>query len=272
MWWNKIIAYTTSYKKTLIVGLILGACLPIIILFLAPFDSEQYDASYKTLRISGYGLTILVGVLLLHSLENLWYRRQNCRWTITSELLFVLPGFLILVSLCCLYNFYIINSLSGFTVGYYLSFMKNFGLPFAPLLLPLWLYLRANFGEINLGSTASNASKQVVIYGDNKSEQLILEEASFVFAQAQQNYVTIYHVKNNELQSAVLRSTLYKIHQQLPQAWQIHRSYLVNLAHITTVTGNSRKRELELGHFNKTIPLSQKYYVAIKKHLSASSL
>lgn len=271
MWLNKIIAYNKSFKKTLLIGIILGASLPIIILFLAPFDSDQYDASYKTLRISGYGLVIFLGVLLLHFIENWWYTRQNYRWTIATEVVFILPGFLVLVSACCIYNFYIINELEGFSWSYYTSFMKNFGLPFAPLLLPLWMYLRSNFGDISLTPYLAEPVKKVEIFGQNKSEKLGLEEASFVYAQAQQNYVTIFFLKDNSLQSEVLRSTLYKIHQQLPKAWQVHRSYLVNIDKVTAVKGNARKRELELGAFDKTIPISQKYYTALKKHLSESS-
>jgi len=36
---NRVIAYTTKWKSTLIVGLIVGASLSVLLIFLQPFDT-----------------------------------------------------------------------------------------------------------------------------------------------------------------------------------------------------------------------------------------
>ena len=69
----------------------------------------------------------------------------------------------------------------------------------------------------------------------------------------------------------MIRSTLSNLAKQLPNAWQVHRSYLVNLDFLKSVEGNARKRFLTLTIIEEDIPVSQKYYDALKNKLSNSS-
>lgn len=271
MIFNKTIAYVISHKKNALIGLIVGAVVAGIIIFLEPFDSENYDATFRLLRLSGYALCILLPVMLCHFVENAIYKRQNYRWYLHNEILYLVPVFLLILICCALYNFYVINGLSGLSWNTVWMFVKLYGLPFVPIIFPIWAFLRSTWGKIEISATTISADKKKTITGDNKSERVEFLFTNFIYAQSQQNYITLFLVEDGEIKQKIIRSTLSSLIHQLPEAWQVHRSYLVNLQYLDSVSGNSRKRQMNLTIDLNPIPISQKYYDALQKHLSNSS-
>ena len=268
---SRKVANNSSWSKTLLIGLALGMILPLIIILLKPFDSEQYTASYKYLRIFGYAGVIALCVLIVHLIDEFFYSKSKRQWKLWQELVVLLVAGPIMVCLSGVYNFYVINSESNLTWSWMADFLINFGLPFTPLLIPIWASLRRHFGKMNLDAATSNKPQQITIQGVNKTDSLNLSWDGFLFAQAQQNYVKFYFLKEGEMDSAMIRSTLAAVAQQLPQALQVHRSYLVNADSVQRVAGNSRNRHLILEGVEEPVPVSKKYYEAFKEKLSNSS-
>ena len=268
---NRKVAYTSSWSKTLVIGLVLGMILPLIIILLKPFDSEQYSASFKYLRIFGYAGVVAVCVFIVHVLEEFFYRKSNGQWKLWQELVVLLVAAPIMVSLSGVYNFYVINSESNLSWSWMADFLVNFGLPFAPLLIPAWAALRRHFGKVNLETTTATHTERISIEGVNKTDQLTLDWNAFIYAQAQQNYVKFVCLNKDQLESTMIRSTLAAVAGQLPSALQVHRSYLVNGDFVTQVAGNSRNRHILLQGVEEPIPVSKKYYEAFSERLSNSS-
>ncbi|WP_188598654.1 LytR/AlgR family response regulator transcription factor [Polaribacter pacificus] len=270
---NKTIAYTKNWKHTLWIGLLLGVLLPTLLMTLEPFDNSN-SFSYKYLILSGYGFCILIPILLVHPIENYVYKLQTNRWFIINECLYVLATLFLMLLFSFFYHFYVVSGLPTFTSKLIWGFIKSFGLPFIPLIVPLWLYLRSKYGLIEVPISTKEQPKKmksITIVGNNKSESLTIFESDFIFARAQQNYVDVYFNTETGMQQETFRSTLSNIMKQLPKAWQVHRSYLVNLDYLQTVEGNARKRFIRISLTDETIPISQVYYKALTKRLSNSS-
>lgn len=268
---NRPIAYTVNWSHTLVIGIILGTGLSAVLIFLQPFDTAQFHIEYKMLRLSGYGLCCLIPVLLLHPLENLVYTAQKNKWYVLNELGYVVVSLFFIFSICYLYNTYVINDLMHFSIAGWRYFMVHYGLPFMPILGPIWLYFRNRFGKIHLPEEKFREEKEVHIQGYNKSEQFVISTTHFVYAQAQQNYVTIYYMQGATVEQKMIRSTLSNLQKQLPDAWQVHRSFLVNLSYMKSIAGNSRKRIMHLTVTSEEIPVSQKYYEALQRRDAISS-
>lgn len=268
---NRPIAYTMSWSHTMVIGTILGAGLSVVLVFLQPFDTAQYDIDYKMLRLWGYGLCCLIPVLLLHPLENALYTAQKNKWYLLNELGYVIISLLFIFTACYFYNTFVVNTNLDFSIRGWRYFMIHYGVPFMPILGPIWLYFRNRFGKIRLPEEDMQEEKQISIQGDNKSESLVISTSHFIYAQAQQNYVTIYYLKEDTVAQKMMRSTLSNLQKQLPDAWQVHRSFLVNLAYIQSISGNSRKRIIHLTVAPDAIPISQKYYEALQKRDAISS-
>ncbi|NJB35290.1 LytR/AlgR family response regulator transcription factor [Croceivirga sp. JEA036] len=244
-----------------------------MLITLEPFDSDT-NFSYKQLILSGYALCVLLPILLIHPIENYVYKIQTNRWFVLNECVYILSTLSIIFIFSFFYHFFVISGLSSFSNQLIWGFIKSYGIPFVPLIVPLWLYLRSKYGEIEVPKYKAEHPKKVkkiTIHGVNKAETLTLLESDFIFAKAQQNYVDIYYNTATGMQQKTFRSTLSNMVKQLPKAWQVHRSYLVNLDYIKTVEGNARKRFVRITPTEETIPISQVYYKALSKRLSNSS-
>ena len=270
---NKTIAYTKKWRHTFLIALVLGVLVPVLLITLEPFDNSN-DFSFKYLILSGYSLCIIIPIILIHPFENYVYNVQTKRWFIINEFFYITGTLLLIFLLSFLYHFFLISLQSSFTSEAVWGFIKSFGLPFIPIVVPLWLYLRSNYGAIEVpfyDKENSRSKKTVTIVGNNKSETLTICEADFIYAKAQQNYVDVFYKTDNGMQQETFRNTLSNIMKQLPKAWQVHRSYLVNLDFLESVEGNARKRYIRISTTEETIPISQIYYKALSKRLSNSS-
>ncbi|NER17117.1 LytR/AlgR family response regulator transcription factor [Spongiivirga citrea] len=269
---NKTVAYTKSWPKVLLTSFIIGGGLSAALILLEPFDTSEATMSYKELRLAGYTFCIVIPASIFHLAGNAVYKKQKNRWFIVNEVTYMVLCLFTVISSCFLYNVYVVNNSTATTSGW-IYFMKYYGLPFIPLLGPPWMYLRSKFGEIIVPTANEGKSSEVVITisGENKSESISLNFSDFVFAQAQQNYVAINYIAEGELKQEMIRSTLANLTKQIPDAWQVHRSYLVNLDFLKSVEGNARKRSMTLTTPAEPIPISQKYYEALKNRLSKSS-
>ncbi len=268
---NRAIPYTYSWKHTVIIGVIVGTMLSMLLIFLEPFDTDEVQLDYKVLKLAGYSLCFLIPILVMHPIENRLFKRQKNRWYILNELGYIVICLLLVFTSNYFYNIYIVNDNEIASLDGWQYFMLYYGLPFTPFLGPIWLYFRNRFGIITLSETTTQEETHITIVGENKKESLTISIVNFVYAQAQQNYVAIYYLEQEELQKKMIRSTLSNIQKQLPDAWQVHRSYLVNLAYLKTISGTNRKRELFLTETSEAIPVSQKYYEALQKRDANSS-
>lgn len=271
---NKTIAYTKNWKHTFLIALILGALIPVLLMTLEPFDNSN-NFSFKYLILSGYALCIIIPIVLVHPIENYVYKIQTKRWFVINESLYIIATLILIFLFSFFYHFYLISGLPSFTSEAIWNFIKSFGVPFIPIVVPLWLYLRSKYGSIEVplyDKENTKRNKTITIIGNNKSETLTIFEADFIFAKAQQNYVDVYYKTENGMQQETFRNTLSNIMKQLPEAWQVHRSYLVNLDYLESVEGNTRKRFIRISTTEETIPISQVYYKALNKRVSNSSL
>jgi DNA-binding LytR/AlgR family response regulator len=151
----------------------------------------------------------------------------------------------------------------------FFPWFQVFGLPFAPIFLLLWGYLRFRFGKIELNTTVIPETKIVRIEGTNANESLELNWSDFILARSQSNYIEIFYFDPKETQTskAIIRSTLSKVLDQLSEATQIHRSYIINLDHLVKLEGNVRKGWCHLKGIEEVVPVSPKHFKAIKMRL-----
>ena len=237
-----------------------------ILIFLQPFDTYTTDIPYKNLKLFGYSFCIIIPILFLHLFENLWYGYANRKWNVLQEVFVLLLGFILITIVSYFYNTILVN---GFKIhlNEILNWSKSFSVPFAPIFIPIWAYLRFRFSKIEIKSTSSESDNKIVIKGSNSNEQIKFLEKDFIMAQAQSNYVDIYFISQNTLEKQVIRSTLSNLIKEIPRGQQIHRSFIINPSFITGIAGNTRKGTIKLSYIDADIPISPKHFLGVKKYL-----
>ena len=260
-----------SWKRIAIATLLPAGILLFILFFLEPNGTDRYRSEWRSLRLSGYALCVILPSLAVHSF-NLWfYRCQKNTWRLANEICsrsFTLLG---MVSASYFYNAFIVNNVRV-SLAEWTYFLLHFGLPYAVLLLPPLIYvehwLTGAQKHGRLGSEHQKIAAEEVhsdvnticIYGKNNEEQLKIPAAAFLYAEALQNYVSIVFLSGSEvpakIEKRVFRTTLAEICLQIPTASRIHRSYLINPQHLLRFETNRRKRFAFIRHLEQPLPAS----------------
>lgn len=267
---NRQIHFIAATKRKVLVGFILFLFLSFIIIFLEPFDTDQFKSDHKLVVLSVFGILIFLVFVIYSSLENLWYLRVRKVWTVSHEIISTIGFFIFAGSILYLYNGLIINQ-QNYSFNSHLLYLRNIVLLMIPVFAPVMLYLRQQFGE-RITPLPINS---VLLTGENKNEMLSLDKGNLLFIKAFENYVEIHFTdENGMLISRTFRQTLSNVYQQIPFLEKCHRSYLVNMTNVKEIIGNSQSAKISFIHGEKIIPLSKTYYKRIKaytnKHARAS--
>ncbi len=267
---SKQIAYTYHFKKQFLIALFVGLLLAFIMVFLEPFNLNQIQSNYKTLKLSGFGVVLFLLYLVYTRVENRWYIRVNKRWEVKYEIVSFICFVFFLWIFIYLYNQAIINDIliSDFKKSEFFNhalwFFQHALLPVVFILIPIIGYLRNKFGDLITPESLS----EVEFSGINQGEKIVIQKEALLFVKASENYVEIYHEKDKVVQHETFRNTLTAINDQAPFLRQCHRSYLVNISKVRTVNGNSQNAKIKFSKSSLEIPLSKSYYKIIKSALS----
>lgn len=111
-------------------------------------------------------------------------------------------------------------------------------------------------------------NSNVSIETDVKSEKFPLDSTSFLYAKAEGNYVEIYLPKENDIIKLTKRISLKNLETQLSNFSFIiktHRSILLNVNFIESVSGNAQGYKVRLKNCIETVPVSRNYIQSFEK-------
>lgn len=237
-----------------LIGFALGLFSVTVTLLIEPFNTDQYEAPWRVLRLSGYALCHVVPIVALHGLDRAVYRWRDGRWTVGTEVASRTLMLLAVTTANWFYNIRVINDIEP-SWGYWLDYQLSIALPGVPVLLPLIILLVAVLAT-RFPEAAPRLRDTVEITGRGQDERLTLPLADFLYAEAQQNYVAIYLRTGDGTEERFFRMPLRDLEDQIPGSVRIHRSYLVHPSRVREVVGNARRREAVVEGVERTLPVS----------------
>jgi hypothetical protein len=105
---------------------------------------------------------------------------------------------------------------------------------------------------------SKNNNNSVTIFSDT-SETLTFNLPELLFIEADDNYSTVFWKNGHGVEKKLLRANLKNIENQLNNSFTIrcHRSYIVNVHAISTITGNTNGYKLQIRDSDFSIPVSR---------------
>jgi len=142
--------------------------------------------------------------------------------------------------------------------------------------LPIFVFvlLAERFLMIKNLKTAQKISEQIQEYKMPENDSIIAfhfenEKNKFEIAlkdliciEANDNYSAFYYFKDNVQKKELFRTTLKRIEEQLNRNDEVircHKSFIVNIRHIRSITGNAQGYKLLLADLNFEIPVSRQF-------------
>lgn len=131
---------------------------------------------------------------------------------------------------------------------------------------------RIKFYQSNLGLSQEAETIQIQAEGEKALIQLPL--ARFLYCKADDNYVDLFYVKEDQIIKKSIRSSLKSIEKQLGNVKQIirvHRSFLINIQFLESYQISESILFLRCAHQLIEIPISRSYKNQLKAIISADN-
>ncbi len=260
----------TPYQKTWLL-LLLGLYFIGFYYFFVPVDSalEIKQRSFASRLLPGllaYGVTLFVMIMFYSGMA---LRKPIRNWYVYS--LYFFGTAFTAVLLAQFAHFHVIGFGS-------LNFLLSLSLiVLASFIVPLYLFIvvveKLIVKHIESISQALNRDidqirqkasvpeiKPITIHSEKTSGKVSFDLNSFVSVEAQGNYCMFYLRQHDVLSKKMLHITMKSIEENLAGHEFIircHKSFLVNIHHITKVSGNSRGYFLHFGDEIEPVPVSR---------------
>lgn len=208
-------------KHHLIVGSLIGVWLFVFAFIIQPFDDGTINFRAWFLISFGFSVMAFLCYGLLAILQKSFYERIK-KWNIGLEIAAVfLFHVLYLIVVFAFYKSPILNGGYSFAEFFSIIFIKV-----ALILTPVIILARRYLIKL-----IPMQDDVLLFRGENRLDVLKIKKEDLVCISNAQNYVEIFYIENDKLQSKLIRSSLKKVQDNFGFLVQIHRSHLINPMH-----------------------------------------
>ena len=282
--------YTLNLRR--IIGILcIGAFVSFFLYLFQPFGTAAADFPNKTAFLLGYGPVVAVVLIIFEFIMSAIYFKKikEEHWTIGKQILWILLYTSIALLACYLYKQWFFDySIQLKDFGYFYAI--GFSIALFPLVIGILLdyiyQLRKNqiaavkmntdFGQAAQEEKPS-AEQKIRLIAENGKDQLELPLESLYYIRAADNYAEIIHFPKGEEKKEILRTTLQRLEKQLldqledSPIYRCHRSFLVNLEKVKSVSGNAQGYKLHFENMELGIPVSRSKSKAVQNLLTHSA-
>jgi hypothetical protein len=264
-------------------ALVFGLFIFLFLLVFKPFGLSMFQGPIWKVAL-GYGATCTAVMLLLNSIlarflpkffsEPDWTVGREMAWTLVNVALIGLAN--LLYSVAIGFARFSLEMLLWFE-----AYTLLIGL-FPVTVVILWTEARLSrryrqgSAEVNAAMPKAAASVEgqvgeaavpsedvvtIIIPSENGREDMALSRRDLLFIRSAGNYLEVHHSKGDDVTRQVLRGSLKRAEEALtghPRLLRCHKSHLVNLDRVATVSGNAQGYHLHLDRGADTVPVSRK--------------
>ena len=104
------------------------------------------------------------------------------------------------------------------------------------------------------------------------SETVTLQVSNLLYIEAVGNYVKVYHLKDNQVHTDMLRATSKQMEEDLrgyPMIVRCHRAFLVNLGQVEKIFSQAGAMQLAIKHCQDALPVSRSHTAGIKEAIKS---
>lgn len=110
----------------------------------------------------------------------------------------------------------------------------------------------------------------LVFSSENGKDEVRLSPEKFLYAESADNYTDIVYIENKIVKRELLRSSLKRLEDMntVDFILRVHRTYLVNLRNVKSVTGNSQGYRLHFGENIESVPVARRSSSLVRELLA----
>ncbi len=285
-WLNKPFPIIESFKQKVITSLLFATFIFTFLLVFQPFSIAAIESN-KTLYLFGFFVITFVVMIINFLILPLIFKKalDPDNWTIKKNIYFELWHIIIIAVFNWLYSSIaspeILQSEESIRVQHSLfSFLYItisvgiFPIIFLTIYAEMYLSNKHKIIAEELSNRIHSSNKEntaLRIVSENNKEIIEIELQQFLCISSEGNYANIFYSENGKTTKKLIRNSLAKLADQLSNFDSIkrcHRSYIVNMEHVSQVNGNARNYNFILEKLDFSIPVSRNFPKSIIKNIS----
>ena len=266
---------TLKYKISLCIST--AAFFYFFLIFFLPFGVDNYNPEHVyTFNFLFEIAKFAFGVFLVSVFNEFLLRPVFIKSASQKNIIIWSIWTLLLLATVIFFIYNILGNWHDFSIQSYLGFIGNTS---AVLIFPIlgtffffrYRSLQYTIEHILTTKVEFVGSNQLISFkGQGSKDQITLSASNFLYGRAQDNYVELYYLEQNELKKFLIRSALRNLVDSINTVAinRCHRSYMINLLHVNAIKGSKQEITLFIDPFNTAIPVSKSYKDAVLKDLS----
>jgi hypothetical protein len=265
----------------------IGLFVALFLIVFQPFNTNNWQVPHKVLKLAGYGVIgFLMPSLLLLLIERFKTLEQWERiWTVGKELCLTLGVIIVVAFGNVLYsNFLHIGKISFYNFINFIFIVLIIGsFPIGAGILLRFRHfvalnenaataLRADIEDIQAQHSKVTEDAEVTFIAENEKDAFTLIVNDLLYIESADNYANFVFLKQGKIQKELLRGSLKRFEQQcahISLVKRCHRSFVVNLQHVSEIQGNAQGYRISLRQSDSIIPVARNYGAAIKTYLTS---
>ena len=278
-----------SHKETISIRFISTAFMILAIAIFKPFGLEigQWQTYLHLLSIFALGLfsCFITEVILRYIVHMPRSYERGINYIISRNLRFQLINTPLVALLICLYRHFVMSSLvesDRLSISNYLETLAII----AFLSFAIGLYWRFKFRSKYLAMELEELRPlnkelkemqkprlQELTLTGTTNESVTLQISHLLYIEAVGNYVKVNHLRDGQVRSDMLRTTMKQMEETLqdyPMIVRCHRAFLVNLGQVEQIVSHSGSTQLLIRQCHESLPVSRSNMAQVKAAIAST--
>lgn len=278
-----------SHKETISIRFISTAFIILAIAIFKPFglDAERWQTFLHLLGLFVLGLfsCFITEVILRHIVRMPRSYDRGINYIISRNLRFQLINTLLVALLICLYRHFVMSSLVESNRLSLSNYIETLAI-IAFLSFAIGLYWRFKFRNKYLAMELEELRQlnkelkemqeprlQELTLTGTTNESVTLQISHLLYIEAVGNYVKVNHLRDGQVRSDMLRTTMKQMEETLqdyPMIVRCHRAFLVNLGQVEQIVSHSGSTQLLIRQCHESLPVSRSNMAQVKAAIAST--
>ena len=117
-------------------------------------------------------------------------------------------------------------------------------------------------------------SQELTLTGTT-NESVTLQISHLLYIEAVGNYVKVSHLRNDQVQTDMLRATMKQMEETLlpyPMIVRCHRAFLINLGQVKQIVSHAGSTQLLIKHCHESLPVSRSNMAQVKSAIQRGEI
>ncbi len=247
-----------------------GLFVALFLIVFQPFGSAEWNDPRKPFVLAGYGLITFACLGLVGSVFPYFFSDffDEKNWTVGREIFWNVVIIIFIAFGNLTYSTWTLGEGFG-NVFVWLGITAAVGvIPSTVITLLNYTRLLRRYATSDLHiredvavATPSSFSQEITFTAENEKDALTLEMNDLLFIESADNYSELVFLQNERVEKTLLRGSLSRFEEQAyhPDVVRCHRSFIVNLQQVESISGNAQGYKLQLKNYPTPVPVARRY-------------